>query len=336
MSDVDPVPERMGRAATGLQRLERVSWRSVLQVVLLVLAVSVLVNKIAGLDLDEVADELRDASWSLVGLAFVVAQAPRLTQTLSTLGAAPRPLPARPVYLLQLAQGYVGLAVPTSAARVAMNIRFFQKQGFSSGAALAIGGLDGFAGFLVEAGLLAGLIALTPQTLHFDVDAPSLPQWRTILAILIALAAVVAVVSILLPGRRREMVAWAKDLLADGRGALRELGSPRRLLLLLGGNLASIVLFSSALGLFAAALGTTVSFSDLVVIVVSVSLLAGLLPVPGGIGVVETGLTLGLVAAGMPEGPAFAAVILYRMSTFYVPPLWGYAAFRWLEGNRFL
>jgi uncharacterized protein (TIRG00374 family) len=105
---------------------------------------------------------------------------------------------------------------------------------------------------------------------------------------------------------------------------------------MLGGNLASILLFSTALALSAAGLGGPVPFSDVVVITISVSLLAGLLPVPGGIGVVESGLTLGLVAAGMPEGTAFASVLLYRMATFYVPPVWGYAAFRWLERNQYL
>jgi len=91
-----------------------------------------------------------------------------------------------------------------------------------------------------------------------------------------------------------------------------------------------------ALGTFAWAFGTRVAFGDLVVIIISVSLLAGLLPIPGGVGVVEGGLTLGLVSAGMPEESAFAAVILYRMATFYVPPVWGFFALRWLERNDHL
>jgi len=322
--------------AKGLQRLKRVSWRSVLQVVILLLAVSFLVNQIAGLDLEGVGDELRGATWWLAAVALLVAQAPRLAQTMSTLGAAPDPIPARPVYLLQLAQSYVGLAVPTSAARIAMNVRFFQKLGFSSGAALAMGGIDSFAGFLSEVTLLLGLLLFTPQTLHFDLGAPDLPDWGTILKWLVALAVVLGIISILLPDRRRQLAEWLHNLVADGRDTLRDLRSPRRLLLLFGGNVASILLFTTALGLFARALGTAVSFSDLVVIVISVSLLAGLLPVPGGIGVVESGLTFGLVAAGMPEGPAFAAVILYRIATFYLPPTWGYFAFRSLERNGFL
>ena len=336
MTETAAPDDRPGTAAKGLQRLKRVSWRSVLQVVILVLAVSFLVRQITGLDVAEIRDELRDATWWLAAVALVVAQAPRLAQTMSTLGAAPDPIPVRPVYLLQLAQSYVGLAVPTSAARIAMNVRFFQKQGFSSGAALAMGGIDSFAGFLVEAMLLLGLLLFTPQSLHFDLDAPSLPDWGTILKWLVVLALVLGIISILLPDRRRQLIEWAHSLVADGRDTLRNLRSPRRLLLLFGGNLGSILLFATALGLFTRALGTAVSFSDLVVIIISVSLLAGLLPIPGGIGVVESGLTFGLVAAGMPEGPAFAAVLLYRIATFYLPPLWGYFAFRWLERNQYL
>ena len=57
---------------------------------------------------------------------------------------------------------------------------------------------------------------------------------------------------------------------------------------------------------------------------------------PGGVGVAEGGLTFGLVQAGMPEGVAFAAVLLYRLATFYLPPTWGYFALRWLERNEHL
>jgi uncharacterized membrane protein YbhN (UPF0104 family) len=59
------------------------------------------------------------------------------------------------------------------------------------------------------------------------------------------------------------------------------------------------------------------------VINMSVSLLGSLVPVPGNIGVAEFGLTIGLVSAGMTDEAAFAAVLLYRIATFYLPPLWG-------------
>ena len=70
---------------------------------------------------------------------------------------------------------------------------------------------------------------------------------------------------------------------------------------------------------------------ELLLINISVGLLSGLIPVPGGIGVAEGGLTYGLVLAGVPEEKALAAVLLYRLASFYLPPVWGYFAMRWLE-----
>jgi uncharacterized membrane protein YbhN (UPF0104 family) len=72
------------------------------------------------------------------------------------------------------------------------------------------------------------------------------------------------------------------------------------------------------------------------VINISVSLLASLIPVPGGIGVAEFGLSLGLTSAGMKSESAIAAVLLYRMATFYLPPAWGFPAMLWLQRNDYL
>jgi len=87
---------------------------------------------------------------------------------------------------------------------------------------------------------------------------------------------------------------------------------------------------------FAGALGFRIGLGEALLINIGVGLLSGLLPVPGGIGVAEGGLTFGLMSAGMPEESAFAAVILYRLATFYVPPVWGFFAMRWLQRNQHL
>ena len=50
----------------------------------------------------------------------------------------------------------------------------------------------------------------------------------------------------------------------------------------------------------------------------------------------EFGLTLGLTTAGMTPEAAVAAVLLYRISTFYLPPVWGFFAMRFLQRNRYL
>ena len=62
-------------------------------------------------------------------VGFVVAQLPRLAQAVATLGSVPVRLPLGPVYAMQLAMSYMNVALPSNLARMAVNIRFFQRQG---------------------------------------------------------------------------------------------------------------------------------------------------------------------------------------------------------------
>jgi len=79
-----------------------------------------------------------------------------------------------------------------------------------------------------------------------------------------------------------------------------------------------------------------VPLGTLLVINVCVSLFAGVMPVPGGIGVSEAALIFGFTAAGVDETTAFAAAISYRMITFYLPPIWGAAVFHHMERTDLL
>jgi uncharacterized membrane protein YbhN (UPF0104 family) len=101
--------------------------------------------------------------------------------------------------------------------------------------------------------------------------------------------------------------------------------------MLIFGNMATELLFALAIGILARSLGYPIGFPELVQIHASVSLFAGLMPVPGGIGVFEAGMTFGLARAGMPEEVAFACALGFRIATFYLPPVWGAFAFRSLE-----
>ena len=123
------VATAVGVEAPPLIQMRRFTFGSVMRVALPALAAVMLLSALAGFDFDEFVDSLQDAAWWLVAIGFVVAQLPRVAQAVSTLGAAPVPLPLGPVYALQLAISYVNLAIPTAAARIAVNVRFFQRQG---------------------------------------------------------------------------------------------------------------------------------------------------------------------------------------------------------------
>jgi uncharacterized protein (TIRG00374 family) len=64
--------------------------------------------------------------------------------------------------------------------------------------------------------------------------------------------------------------------------------------------------------------------------------LAGFMPVPGGMGVAEAAYTAGLVALGVPNAAAMSTAIAFRMVTYYLPPIWGAIAIRWLRQHSYL
>jgi uncharacterized protein (TIRG00374 family) len=122
----------------------------------------------------------------------------------------------------------------------------------------------------------------------------------------------------------------------DVKSTLLSLRSSHKLALLVLGSLATEILFAVALSMFTRAFGYDLSLAELLLINISVSLLGSLVPVPGNIGVAEFGLTVGLTAAGMTPETAVAAVLLYRIATYYLPPVWGFFAMQWLQRNRYL
>ncbi len=82
--------------------------------------------------------------------------------------------------------------------------------------------------------------------------------------------------------------------------------SPRRLVMLFGGNVTAELLFAQALGLLVEAFGYSIPLHELLFINMAVSLLAGPLPIPGGVGVTEGGLVFGLTPFGVSQEAAFA------------------------------
>jgi uncharacterized membrane protein YbhN (UPF0104 family) len=329
------VAEVSGLDSPPLIKLRRFTVGSVVRVALPGLAIVMMISALAGIDLGEFVESLQDAAWWLVLIGFIVAQLPRVAQAVSTLGAAPIPLPLGPVYALQLAISYVNLAIPTAAARIAVNIRFFQRQGVAPASAVATGALDGVSGFIVQATLLGSLLLFSSMSLDLDVNGPSSSALQ-IVAIVGVIVGLAVMVILIVPTLRRFVLGWIRRTAHEAFNVLRGLRSPRRVLMLFGGNLVAELLFAMALGLFVQAFGYSLALHELLFINMAVSLLAGLLPVPGGIGVAEGGLILGLTSFGMPQEAAFAAVMLYRFSTFYLPPIWGYFSLNWLERNRYL
>jgi uncharacterized membrane protein YbhN (UPF0104 family) len=337
--DVDDLREgtaaAVGIEAPELVNLRRVSPRSAIQLGLLALATYTILSAASGVDWDEVRSSVADASWAWIAGAFVVAQLPRLGQAVSTLGSVPARLAFGPVYAMQLATGYMNVAMPANLARLAVNIRFFQRQGLSSTTAVASGAIDSFVSTVIQAVLLLLLLVFSSASVELDLPDPS-GDPRRLLWIVAAIVVAAVAILVTVPRLRRTIRERASQWWPDVKATLAALRGGTKLAQLILGSLAAEILFAVALGVFARGFGYDLSLAELLLINVSVSLLGSLVPVPGNIGVAELGLTVGLTGAGMPPDAALGAVFLYRIATFYLPPLWGFFALRWLQRNRYL
>jgi uncharacterized membrane protein YbhN (UPF0104 family) len=77
------------------------------------------------------------------------------------------------------------------------------------------------------------------------------------------------------------------------------------------------------LGMCLKAFGHSATLAQLILVNTFVSLFAGFMPVPGGMGVAGAGYTAGLEAIGIPSAVAMSTAIAFRLVTFYLPPIWG-------------
>ena len=339
--NVDELRKQMAAAVGAeepeLVKLRRMTWWTIIQASLLFLAASAVFSAAATVDWSVVREDLSNAYWGWILLGFIVAQTPRLTQAVGTLGSVAAKLPFGPVYMKELATCYLNLAMPSSVARMAVNIRFFQCMGLPGVMAVTSGAIDSFANNVIQVILLAILLLFGLGDVNLDLSAPSADSGAGHLVWILLGLLLVSVLVVLFVGRvRRPIVKRLKEWWPEVKTSLGALRSSNRLKLLVLGNVASELLFCAALGIFVRALGYHIPYAEIVVINESVALLSSFIPVPGGIGVVEFGLSIGLTSAGMTQESALVSVLLYRLATFYLPPIWGFFALRWLQRNKYL
>lgn len=311
-------------------KLRRIRPKDLIMPALSLVAIYALVGMLADIDWASVWEVIRDASWILFLVGFLVGHFAFFFDATGMLYATGYPLPMKPLLVLQLGVRWIGLAVPSAAGRVTMNTLFLRKYGVPPTAAVTQGAVDSLSGFLVEAVIL--LIAFIAADIPLDIDTGDV-NWGLVLAIVVVIV-IGTVVAIFRIKRLHDLVipvikhAW--DSLA---GVVR---SPKRTLGLFGSNLGSRVILGMTLWFILQGIDTPLPLVVCVVVVVATNLLGGLVPVPGGVGVAEAVMTSFLVMAGLDQDPAFAAAVVWRVATFYIPAGEGFFANRWLENGDYI
>jgi uncharacterized membrane protein YbhN (UPF0104 family) len=330
----DEVSSKTGVEAPKLEELRRVAPSSILIAAFTILGMYLLIGQFAHV---EWSTMFKDAHWIWVPFVFLLAWVPIGGLAISLLGSVSKPLPLRPVIMLEIGTKFTGLA-GGGVTTFALQVRFFQKQGLKSAVAVTSSLLNSVASGFTEVVFL--LIALI-----FGASAFSLSKSGSggtsglsgkILLAAIVLAVVVAIVFVIPKLRHRITKFLIPQIRAAKENLSAVMKNPRKGVQMLAGNALSQIFYALVLWAALHTYGESLGLMQLIIINTLASILGGIAPVPGGIGVIEAGLIGGFTAAGIPDQQAIAATFTARLFTAYLPPIWGWLSINWLRHRDYV
>ena len=306
-------------------RLERFRPRTVFSIVALTVAAYIVIPQLSSVD---PVNLVAGAEWWWVGVAAAAAALTYLAAALMLMGFVPERLPLGRTTLVQVAASFVKLVAPAAVSGVALNTRYLQRSGVRPGPAVASVGASQLMGMVMHILLLVVFGFVTGST---DTATNNLAPSRTIVIVLLALAVLAAIaltvprVRRLVAGRLRSMFSGVVPRLVD------VLQSPKKMCTGLGGTLLLTVAFVMCLDASIRAFGGSLPWTAVVVVFLTANAVGSAAPTPGGLGAVETALTVALTISGLTAETATSAVLLFRLLTLWLPVLPGWAAFAYLQ-----
>ncbi len=313
-----------GADAVPIAELERVKTRTLLTIVMAAVALWTLVPQFLGVG--SVWGELRRANWWWAAAALGLSAVTYVGAAVALDGSVPDRLPLAPNVGVQMATSFVGIAAPGGA--LALTARFLQKRGVDTASAVAAVGVDTIAGLVVHVTLTGLFFALAGSSGLKTFQLPAL----TTIGLIAGGVGAAAAVGVAVPWSRsllttRVLPATKRSLVSVSEVARQ----PTKLIELFGGSLAITLGYLFALEVSVAAFGSGPAFTSVALVYLVGTAISTVAPTPGGIGAVEATLIAGLTSAGMPSASAVAAVLLFRLATFWIPLLPGWGALTVLQ-----
>lgn len=305
-------------------RLERIRPRTLVSFIAGAFGAYFLLTQLAHVDFATIVGQ---AQWGWVGAALAFSALSYFAAAMSLLGFVPERVPFLRTVVAQVAGSFVKLVAPAAVGGVALNTRFLQRAGVRPGLAVASVGASQLFGLASHILLLLSFGYLTGTE-----KTPEMTPSRTVIAGLLTVAVLVLVVTAV-PFMRKFVATRVRALFAGVVPRMLDvLQRPQKLVTGIGGMLLLTGCFVMCLDASIRAFGggQAISYASIAVVFLAGNALGSAAPTPGGMGAVETTLTLGLIAAGLEKEVAISAVLLFRLMTFWLPVLPGWISFNFL------
>jgi uncharacterized membrane protein YbhN (UPF0104 family) len=268
------------------------------------------------------------ANWAWLPLIVALSAATYVASAIAIMGAVPQRLRVWPTVLTQAASSFVNRVSPANVGGMALNARYLQKCGVETGAGVAAVGVNSVMGLVVH---LAMMVIFFTWAGHGLSTAFKLPSGSKLLLVLAVIVAVAGLVLATRPGRRLaagKLIPGVRSAIASLRLAARR---PGKMIMLVGGSALITLAYIGALAASVEAFGGGPGLVLIGAVYMGAAALAAAAPTPGGLGAIEAALVAGLTGVGMSSGLAVSAVLLYRLATYWLPVVPGWASLRLLQ-----
>jgi undecaprenyl-diphosphatase len=287
-------------------------------------AVYFLLPEVGGLGESLRALEAAQPGWLVAGAGFVALR--YVMAVLSLRAAVGQPLPFGPTLLVQMSSSFVGRFTPEGIGWLVLNQRYLERLGLGRVPALAAITLKVLAGAVTRLLITAAVAALVGTSGIVRLEIPD--TWPYLLAIALGVALIgLILLAVFRSAASRMMVpvvAGARDLASVVR-------QPRRAAALFGSSAGLTISYGLVLAASVMACGGEVSLLAVFAVYLGGTAVASVSPTPGNVGAVEVVLSAGLTTVGVAPASAVAAVLIYRLFTFWLPVAPGFVAFRFLQ-----
>jgi undecaprenyl-diphosphatase len=325
------VAEATGEQLPPIEQLVRVKPRAVLTVAALTAAFYLLLPQLA--DAEDSFAALKSANWAWFAVCLLLSAETYAASTISLMGGVRARLPFVATVTTQMASSFVNRITPANVGGMALNVRFMQKASVPPAEAVSGMGLSVLAGGIVHAVLLVAFFTWAGRS---GSEAFALPSSSRILVVIAVLLAVAGVLAATRWGRRvfeRHVLRFLRQSWASIASLAR---SPFKLAMLFGGSFGVTLGYICALAAAMAAFDVDVSFAQVGAVYLGSSLIAAAAPTPSGLGAMEAALVAGFTGVGVDAGVAVAAVLSYRVATYWLPILPGWLSFHLLERRNLI
>lgn len=300
-------------------QLQRFSPRTIITVVIAVVAIYLLLGSI---NFEELRETVSQAVPGWMVFSFVVGLFTYVGAAITLKAYTAEELPLRQTTIVQVAASIVALVAPAGIGPAAFNLRYLQKRQVPVPVGVATVTLVQVAQFVTTVLLLLLLGLATGNLASFQVPT------GTVMLVFGALVLLVLLVFVIKP-LRRWIISKAKPTIDQIWPRLVWLGThPTRIMWGLLGSVIQSAAFVAAFGGALAAFGQTLPVVTLAITYLVSNSVGAVVPSPGGIGPVEAALTGGLTLAGIPASVALSTAILFRLVTFWIRIPLGWFALR--------